>query len=389
MGEKYQPDTIKHFAQQQLKMLRILLHWFMISLHNINPSWFSCVMGTGILAICIILSPVDVPFIEGLATVLWIMDVFLLIALSSLWIVQSIRYPMRLQASLHHFANAQNWGTPPMACFTVASGFVVIGPQLFPLSFCVLCAQFLWLGGVAGSLFSAVAVPYLMFTHHELTTEHTYGNWLLPVVPLIGAAVPGALLTPYWPRILHQEMLVLNYVLWGIGIVLAAIVIVLFYSRLAYHKVPQGSLVTTFWMVIGPAGQSATAIMALGKAADEHLLLVGSILHKAGIAYGLVAWSFGMYWLVLAILVTLRAVRIHLPFHLGWWAFIYPVGTLTTGTYALHERVPTHLFMLGGIVLLLLLAGLWVLVSTNTVRHILQVMSKIPYGHAYACSSLE
>ncbi|HEY4384898.1 MAG TPA: hypothetical protein VGN34_10535, partial [Ktedonobacteraceae bacterium] len=82
--------------------------------------------------------------------------------------------------------------------------------------------------------------------------------------------------------------------------------------------------------------------------------------------------------------LTLRAVRIHLPFHLGWWAFIYPVGTLTTGTYALHERVPTHLFMLGGIVLLLLLAGLWVLVSTNTVRHILQVMSKIPYGQVRA-----
>jgi tellurite resistance protein TehA-like permease len=69
-----------------------------------------------------------------------------------------------------------------------------------------------------------------MFTHHHLNAEQTYGSWLLPVVPLIGAAVPSAMLVEYWPTSMHLEILVLNYVLWGTGVVLAVMMIVLFYS---------------------------------------------------------------------------------------------------------------------------------------------------------------
>ncbi len=378
MRTNHRYSRVQQVRQERTEWFRMLLHWWRAGLHHMNPSWFSCVMGTGILAICIMLSPINVPLIEEFAAILWTVDVALLITLLSLWGLQSIRSPIRIQASLHHFTQAQSWGAPPIACFTVASGFVIIGTQWIDSSFCVLCAQILWLCGVAGSLFSAVAIPYLMFTKHELSVEHTYGNWLLPMAPLIGAAVPGSLLAPYWPAMLHVEMLVLNYALLGTGMMLAAIVIVLFYSRLAYHKVPQGSWVPTFWMVIGPLGQSATAIIALGEVANQHIPWLGNILQPAGIAYGLFAWGFGIYWLILALLITWRAARQHLPFTLGWWSFIYPVGVMTTSTYALHEHVPTGVFMISGAVLLFLLAGLWILVSATTMKHMLHTVRRMP-----------
>lgn len=355
-----------------------LPRWLSHAIHAVSPSWFSCVMGTGILPICIILSPVKIPFVEHIAAGFWLIDVTLLALLLLLWGMHHIRYPSRLRASLREITQAQNLGTPPMACFTVASGFMLIGPQIFDASFCILCAQVLWLGGVAGSLFSAIIVPYYMFTDHDLCTEHTYGSWLLPVVPLIGAAVPGSLLSPSWPASLHLEILILDYVLWGTGLVLAAITTMLFYSRLAYHKVPQGALVPTFWNVIGPLGQSTTAIMALGELAELHLPALSNILQGAGMAYGFVAWGFGLYWLTLAIMITVRAARIHLPFSISWWSFIYPVGVMTTGTYALHEQVPTRLFMVSGFFLLLLLIVLWLLVSTSTMRYVSQSLRHSP-----------
>lgn len=350
-------------------------HWFVggaiLTLRSVTPGWFTSVMGTGILAICMTLSPVTIPGLKNIAIVLWSIDACLLALLLLLWLAQGLCYPGQIRASLHDPAHAQLWGAPPMACFTVSTGFLVIGTHILNASWCIHAAQGLWLLGVAGSIFSALVVPYLMFTHHDLSIETTYGSWLLPVVPPIVASVPGALLASTWPLALRSNFLALSYVLWGIGIALAAIIIVLFYARLAYHNVPTAMLVPTLWIVVGPLGQSVAGINALGNATHAIWPTLETTLRAAGLVYGLPVWGFGMYWLVLAILVTIRAARTHLPFNLGWWAFTFPVGVLTTGTYALYARTQTAFFAVSGILLLCLLALMWTLVATHTLRHIL------------------
>jgi tellurite resistance protein TehA-like permease len=150
---------------------------------------------------------------------------------------------------------------------------------------------------------------------------------------------------------------------------LAGILIVLFYARLTYLKVPGGTLVTTLWLVVGPLGQSVAGINALGTAAGQVWPALAPALRAAGLVYGLPVWGFGIYWLALALLITLRAARMHLPFALGWWAFTFAVGVLTAGTYALYGRTGAALFAGAGLSLLALLAVMWALVAGHTVRH--------------------
>jgi tellurite resistance protein TehA-like permease len=192
------------------------------------------------------------------------------------------------------------------------------------------------------------------------------------VVPPIVASVPGALLMSSWPTACQGSMLALSYALWGLGVALAAILIVLFYSRLAYHKVPEGALVVTLWLVVGPLGQSVAGLNALGTASARVWPAVAPALSAAGLVYGLPVWGFGVYWLTLAIVITLRAARTHLPFALGWWAFTFPVGVMTTGTYALYGRTGAALFAGAG---LALLAVMWALVAGHTVRHSVRSLS--------------
>lgn len=369
-------DVKTDIEKREKRVTRISYYWEHIKM-GVGPIWFSCVMGTGILALSMKLSPVDlsmshafgiVSLLDLLARALWVSSVLLFLLLLLLWGVQWIRHPQQLQSSLNNFMQAQTWGAPPMACFTLASGSVIIGPELLDFSFCLFFAQALWLVGLIASLFSAVFIPYLTFTRHTLTTDATYGNWLLPVAPLIGAALPASLLIPHLPASLRTEILVLSYILWGSGIVLAAMITILFYARLAYFKVPQGEMVPTLWLILGPPGQSITAIFALGEAASAHWETVGKTLHLAGLMFSLPIWGFGMYWFVLTLLMTLRASRTHLPFSLGWWAFIYPLGVLTTGTYALRMHTRLYLFEFCGMLLLCLLTVLWVLVTTRTLR---------------------
>jgi C4-dicarboxylate transporter/malic acid transport protein len=352
----------------QIRVYAGLRGWLALANRHIGPAWFTSVMGTGILALCAKLSPIQASPLGALSEALWLADVALLTTLLALWLTRAVRYPGQVFAGLHDPATAHAWGAPPIACFTVATGFLLIGVPMFGWGLCLPCAEALWLLGVVGSLFAVVAVPYLLFTRHRSSVEMTYGNWLLPVVPPIVSSVPGALLVSHWPHSWRSSMLALSYGLWGIGIALAAITIVLIYARLAYHRVPNGALVTTLWIAVGPPGQSIAGINALGSAAGKVWPALGPALRAAGLAYGLPVWGFGMYWLALAILLTLRAARIYLPFSVGWWAFTFPVGVLITGTDALYAQTGAPLFAGAAMGLLALLASTWALVAVRTLH---------------------
>ena len=247
------------------KGIDTLKHWLHTGTHNVNPGWFSCIMGTGILAICMAKFPHQLPFFASCGGVLWGINLLLFLALLVLWVLRIFHHPLHIRDSLLHPQQAQQWGSPPTACFTIATGCVILGESLPGYPFCLIGAHILWFIGITGSLFSAMMIPYLMFTRHEITMETTYGNWLVPIAPIIGASVPGSLLVYYWPEFLQIELVLLSFVLWGSGITLASIIIVLFYARLAYHKAPKGILVPTMWLVIGPLGQSISGLTALGK----------------------------------------------------------------------------------------------------------------------------
>jgi len=342
-----------------------------------GPGWFTSVMGTGILAICLTISPIPIPFGAALGLALWGADTVLFAALIGLWVAGAARAPASVAAGLRDPAKAQLWGAPPMAAFTIAVGFLRIGEAVLPAHVCIAAAAALWIAGVAGSLFSAFFVPFLMFTQHELSANKTLGSWLLPIVPPIVASVPAALLSPTWPPAYRGDLLALAYALLGIGLCLAAIVIVIFYSRLLFHKVPEAALVPTLWIVVGPLGQSIAGMSALGAAAQSVWPAYGHGLALAGLFYGVLVWGFAMYWLAMAIVVTLRAVRKSarlraareaLPFTLGWWAFTFPVGVLTAGTDALYVQTGAHVFGSASLLLLGLLTAMWLLVAAKTVR---------------------
>ncbi len=339
-------------------------------LAEVGPAWFTSIMGTGILAICATISPIPIPLGRAIGVALWSVDAVLFALFAALWIVSCVRTPKALAELLRDPVRAQVLGAPPMACFTIAVGFLKIGSTFLPTEACVAAAQALFCIGVVGSIASAFAVPYLMFTQHELSGEKMVGSWLLPVVPPIVASVPAALLSPTWPQAIRGDMLALAYGLLGIGVSLAAIIIAIFYARLTIHKVPGGALVTTTWLVVGPLGQSIAGIIALGTAARAVWPDLGPGLATAALANGVLVWGFAMYWLAMALALTLRAAREHLPFNLSWWAFTFPVGVLTAGTDALYLQTHAHLFGVVSVLLLALLATMWSLVAFKTLRGI-------------------
>jgi C4-dicarboxylate transporter/malic acid transport protein len=342
---------------------------------KVAPIWFTSVMGTGILAVTIAGSPIPLPAGALLATTLWLLASMLLAALVALVIASLADDPSPLLSTYSDPSAMQAWGAPPMAFFTVAVGALTIGRRLIGPAMAVHLAQGLFILAVIGAIGLAFLIPFLMFTRHQLASEVTSATWLLPIVPLIVASVPSALLIPTWPEALRSSMLALGYAMWGCGIMLAMIVIVLHYARLVQFRVPDGVLVTSVWLVVGPLGQSIAGFNALDAAALSVWPAPATILRGIGLAYGIAVWGFAAYWLVMAIALTLRTARAKLPFALGWWAFTFPVGVLTAGTYSLATLTASPFFRSAGIVLLTLLAFMWILVAVATTRQALDALA--------------
>jgi tellurite resistance protein TehA-like permease len=144
------------------------------------------------------------------------------------------------------------YGAPPMAMLTVGAGALLIGKQIIGLPAAIRVDELLWVLGTIGGLACAVAIPYLMFTHHELRVQDTVGSWLMPIVPPMVSAVTGAALIAHLPAGSDRlTLLLFCYAMFGLSLFMAMIVIVLIWARLAYHGLPSAQAVPTLWIVLG------------------------------------------------------------------------------------------------------------------------------------------
>jgi C4-dicarboxylate transporter/malic acid transport protein len=349
------------------------------ALESVGPAWFTSVMGTGILGVGIAASPIPLPGGPALASLVWGLAAVIFTVIVPLLALRAIVAPAGLLASFRDPAGAQLWGAPPMAAFTIAVGLMrIVAPHPGVAAFAVAAAQVLWVLGVLASLIVAFAVPYLMLTRYELLLERALGTWLLPVVPPVVASVPAALLLPTFPPALRSSILALAFALLGLGVILAGAMIVVFFSRLLFHKIPGGTLAPSMWLVVGPLGQSIAGFSALGSAAVTVWPAAGHALAAAALAYGVLVWGFAIYWLVLAVVTSLAAARSGMPFTLGWWSFTFPVGVLLAGTDALFAATDAPLFALAAVALLVLLAATWTLVAIHTARAIVRELRGTP-----------
>ncbi|HKC28857.1 MAG TPA: TDT family transporter, partial [Jatrophihabitans sp.] len=262
------------------------------------------------------------------------------------------------------------YGAPPMAALTVGAGALLVGRDWIGLRAAVDVDWVLWLVGTAGGLVSALVIPYLLFTVHDVGQDSAFGGWLMPIVPPMVSASTGALLIPYTaPGQLRLSLLLSCDAMFGLSLLASIIVITLIWQRLALYKVPPARLVPTLWIVLGPLGQSITAANLLSG--DAGLALhppYTTAMNALGVLYGVPVWGFAVLWAGLATALTVRTMRERLPFSLTWWSFTFPVGTLVTGTSGLALHTGAAMFRMAAVVLYACLVLAWVVVALRTVR---------------------
>lgn len=339
-------------------------------LQHFGPNWFASVMGTGIVATAGVTLPVQVRGLHAFSQVVWVIAAVLLVLLIVAVSIQWFRHPTVARGHVRNPQMTHFYGAAPMALLTVGSGALLTGKDLIGERIAVDLAWVLWTTGTIGGLFTAVTIPFVMFTQLEVEPDAAFGGWLMPVVPPMVSAASGALLIPHMaPGSGRTTMLYGCYAMFGLSLVAALIIISMIWSRLALYGTSGTTRVPTLWIVLGPLGQGITAAGLLGANAALAVPpdLAGGM-NVFAVLFGVPVWGFAVLWIVLATELTVRTLRRGMPFALTWWSLTFPVGTFVTGTTQLANHTGLPAFRVAAAVAYIGLLGTWGLVAAQTTR---------------------
>jgi C4-dicarboxylate transporter/malic acid transport protein len=320
------------------------------------PAWFAAVMGTGVLAVTLQFYSALAPALAPLAVALHWLNVVFFVLLAGPWIARWIRHPGAALASLKHPVQAHFYPTFSIALIVLALQFLVFGHHRD-------IALALWLPGALLTVLFSFVILALVFHGESVTLDHVTPAMFIPpvglvVIPIAGAPIAAAL-DPAW----RELLLVFNWAVLGAGSLLYVGVLALTMFRYVLGRPVGRPLVPTAWVNLGPLGVIPVSLLNLSEAMPQ--LGATGVVQVAS----LLLWGFGLWWLLMAAILTITAARRgELPFALSWWAFTFPLGAFVAASWRLGNQLALAPVTAVGAGALLLLAVLWSITLARTLR---------------------
>ncbi|MGA5204392.1 TDT family transporter [Streptomyces variegatus] len=345
-----------------------------LSVRHLGPNWYATVMGTAVVATAGATLPPHVPGLRGVLVGVWALSLALLLTLLAGRAAHWARHRDRARAHLLDPATAPFYGCLAMALLAVGGGALTVGRDWIGLRAAVALDAVLFTAGTVLGLAAAVAVPYLMAVRHRVEPGQATPVWLLPLVaPMVSAAV-GPPLVPHLPPGQARETLLLGcFALFGLSLLATLVMLPMVFARLLTGGPLPLALTPTLFLVLGPLGQSTTAVGAFADVAPGVVPEPYSEGFDAlPVLYGVPVMGFALLWFCLAAAHVLRARRHGMRFSMTWWSFTFPVGTCVTGAEALGRHTGLIAYAGPAVVLYAVLVAAWGTAVVGTVRGLLR-----------------
>ncbi len=346
-------------------------------IRQFTPNWFTMIMGTGIVALILPEFIFGKSILWQVAIVLWQFNTLLFITFSLLYILRWLIYPQEAKQIFSHSSMALFLGTIPMGLATILNGFLKYGVVLYGDT-AVQIAHILWFIDAILAVGIGILIPFFMFHKQEHQLNTMTAIWLLPIVACEVTATSGGLLLAHLDVGQHAiAILFASYMLWGMSVLPAFGILTILMLRLALHKLPGKELAISSWLALGPIGTGALALLVLGAQAPHVLAFIqlerlGDFFKNTGVIASFILLGFGVWWLAIAVLTTLKYLAQDLPFNLGWWGLTFPLGVFTSAILSLAHQLNVNFILNIGLSFAVILMILWIIVMVKTVKGMYQ-----------------
>ena len=213
-----------------------------------------------------------------------------------------------------------------------------------------------------------------MSASHQRSLDSITAAQLLPIAATIVAAGTGSEVAEVLPN--HQYALgtlIVSYVMWGMAVPMAFAVLVIYYQRLALHKMPPREVIVSAFLPLGPLGFGGYTILYLGRISKEVFPrtntidpMAGTFVYIAGLFIAIIMWGWGLLWFAFA-LASIYQSR-PFPFNMGWWGFTFPLGVYSVSTMLIGEELPSLFFRVLGTIFGTAVILLWIMLAVRTAK---------------------
>lgn len=323
------------------------------------PGWFAAVMGSAVASLAFFLlsqSPVTLPGARFLSNFWhWFAIVSMsLLGFAAIW--RLVSYPQAVWETISHPVEGSFYATFPIALLVMAAEWSIreMGSNTI--------APIWWIGTLGTILVSYIVLARL-FTSENLKLGMVTPANFIPAVGLVVIPVAGAGLAHDASGLMREVYFSINIFSFGAGVFMYLGLLALTMARHFLGSAIEGKMTPTLWVHLAPLGVIPLSLLAQLHAIGEPTLM------QYGTFVASLFLGAGLWWLVLAVILTVRNIMTgKLPFALSWWAFVFPIGAITVLTLRLAHLLSLRLLPVVGAGLSILLASVWLAAFFGTLR---------------------
>jgi tellurite resistance protein TehA-like permease len=327
---------------------------------TLYPGYFALVMATGIIS--------NAMFFEGQRGISNALLAINLLAFGLLVLMTLMRVGCFPAALWHDLTDPRL----VFAFFTLVAATDVVGVALSLRGFARL-ALAMWIGAlVLWLVLIYLAFVVLLVLNAATRADIIFGGWLIALVATQAIAINGIVIAPSLAALglgaAAPVVVVFAHMLWGVGIMLYAIFIVLFAERVFLSHVQPQDLTPTLWVVMGAAAISANAGTVLIAADPAPPFVLAMRPFVDGVT--MIMWAWATWWIPLLVAFGIWTHGVHrrpLTYTPLFWSLVFPLGMYSLASLRLSRAADiAALAMLSRIMVWIALAA-WLLVSLGLV----------------------
>ncbi len=210
--------------------------------------------------------------------------------------------------------------------FTMVAGTDVFGVGFSLRGFPQLAA-FMWTAALILwflLIYFSFGVLTFLNTAHGANVVH--GGWLIAIVGTESLVILGTVVAPHLGA-LGPSVFVLIHMLWGVGLGLYGIFIVLFAHRIFFVDVAPDDITPLLWVVMGAAAIATNAGSTLIMSETGIAFLTSMRPFIDGVT--LILWAWATWWIPLLVLFGIwkhGVCRVPLTYTPMLWSLVFPLG---------------------------------------------------------------
>jgi C4-dicarboxylate transporter/malic acid transport protein len=345
---------------------------------NFSPSWFATTMGTGVVAVILSTIPFEARWLYYTSILFFALNTLLFTLALVISILRYTLWPEIWTVMIDDPNNSLFLGTVPMGFATLIEMWVHVCVPAWGQGWAAYLVLALWIVDCVVAVAVTVSLGILLMSEsYQRSLDSITTAQLLPITATIITAGAGSEVASVMPNPqLALGVIIASYVLWGMATPMAFTVLVIYYQRLALHKMPPREVIVSAFLPLGPLGFGGFTILNLGKRAAVIFPQTGTLDPLAGrIAYiigffvALIMWGWGLLWFSFALAALVKtAMNGGIPMNMGWWGFTFPLGVYASSTILIGRELPSLFFRVLGTIFGVAVILLWAVIAVRTAK---------------------